>query len=114
MRLCYVVQRYGTHIAGGAEQFCREIAERMVRRGHDVEVVTSCARSYIDWANEMEPGRSDVNGVHVHRIPVAIPRNSVLFGDINRRMVTGLGVRPLRVQREWMRAQGPYIPALPE
>ena len=37
-----------------------------------------------------------------------------MFGDVNRRMVTGFGVRPLAVQREWMRAQGPYIPALPE
>ena len=73
MRLCYVVQRYGTHIAGGAEQFCREMAERMAARGHHVEVVTSCAQSYIDWANEFEPGRTTMNGVLVHRLPVALP-----------------------------------------
>ena len=29
MRLLYVVQRYGETIAGGAEQHCREMAERM-------------------------------------------------------------------------------------
>ena len=45
MRLLYVVQRYGETIAGGAEQHCREIAERMARarppgRGrHDVRAV---------------------------------------------------------------------------
>ena len=38
MRLLYVVQRYGETIAGGAEQHCREMAERMARRGHHVEV----------------------------------------------------------------------------
>lgn len=114
MRLCYVVQRYGSHIAGGAEQFCREMAERMVARGHHIEVVTSCARSYVDWANEFEPGRTTLNGVVVHRLPVARPRDNVTFGDVNRRMVTGLGVRPLAVQREWMRAEGPYIRDLPQ
>ena len=40
MRLLYVVQRYGETIAGGAEQHCREMAERMARRGHHVEVAT--------------------------------------------------------------------------
>ena len=45
MRICYVVQRYGRMIAGGAEQHCREMAERMAARGHDVEVATTCATS---------------------------------------------------------------------
>ena len=40
MRILYVVQRYGETIAGGAEQHCREMAERMARtrsprRGRD-------------------------------------------------------------------------------
>ena len=59
MRLLYVVQRYGETIAGGAEQHCREMAERMARRGHEVEVATTCAQSYVDWADAYEPGRVD-------------------------------------------------------
>ena len=113
MRICYVVQRYGADVAGGAEQHCREMAERMAARGHDVEVVTSCARSYVDWANELEPGTSVIDGVVVHRFPVSAPRHNVLFNEYNKRMVAGRGARPLFAQREWMRLQGPHAPEMP-
>jgi len=112
MRLLYVVQRYGDTIAGGAEQHCREMAERMARRGHHVEVATTCAQSYVDWADAYEPGRSTVGGVVVHRFRVAAPRNNPRFNELNRRMVCGRGSRPLVVQREWMRGQGPWSPDL--
>jgi glycosyltransferase involved in cell wall biosynthesis len=112
MRILYVVQRYGETIAGGAEQYCREMAERMVRRGHEVEVATTCARSYVDWADAYEPGRSEIAGVPVHRFRVAAPRDNYRFGAINSRMVQGRGTRPLFMQREWMREQGPWSPEL--
>ena len=112
MRLLYVVQRYGETIAGGAEQHCREMAERMARRGHQVEVATTCAQSYVDWADAYEPGRSMIGGVLVHRFRVAAPRDNLLFNELNRRMVTGRGARPLFAQQEWMRAQGPWSPDL--
>jgi glycosyltransferase involved in cell wall biosynthesis len=112
MRLLYVVQRYGDTIAGGAEQHCREMAERMARRGHHVEVATTCAQSYVDWADAYEPGRSIVGGVVVQRFRVAARRDNPRFNELNRRMVCGRGSRPLVVQREWMRGQGPWSPDL--
>ncbi len=112
MRLLYVVQRYGENIAGGAEQYCREMAERMAARGHHVEIATTCAESYVDWADVYEPGRTTVEGVDVHRFRVAAPRDNTIFGDLNRRLVTGRGARPLFLQREWMRTQGPWSPDL--
>jgi glycosyltransferase involved in cell wall biosynthesis len=113
MRLLYVVQRYGETIAGGAEQHCREMAERMAERGHHVEVATTCAHSYVDWANVFPPGVSPINGVAVHRFPVAQPRNNALFDALSRRVMNGRGVLPLTLQREWMRKQGPWAPELP-
>jgi glycosyltransferase involved in cell wall biosynthesis len=113
MRLLYVVQRYGEMIAGGAEQHCRELAERMAKRGHHVEVVTTCAHSYRDWHNVYEPGMSVVNGVIVQRLTVTRPRDYPLFDEMNRKMVTGTGARPLFAQREWMRLQGPFAASLP-
>ena len=112
MRLLYVVQRYGETIAGGAEQHCREMAERMAQRGHDVSVATTCAQSYVDWADAYPPGRSTIGGVTVHRFSVEAPRQNLRFNELNRRMVAGRGSRPLFVQREWMRQQGPWSPDL--
>jgi glycosyltransferase involved in cell wall biosynthesis len=112
MRLLYVVQRYGETIAGGAEQHCREMAERMAKRGHHVEVATTCATSYADWADAYEPGRSEIGGVVVRRFRVGAPRDNVRFNELNRRMVAGRGSRPLFAQREWMRQQGPWSPEL--
>jgi glycosyltransferase involved in cell wall biosynthesis len=112
MRVLYVVQRYGEDIAGGAEQHTRSFAERLVERGHHVEVLTTTAKSYVDWANELPPGFSSCNGVAVRRVPVREPRSSVLFGDLNARMVHTRRARPLSLQREWMRMQGPDAPQL--
>jgi glycosyltransferase involved in cell wall biosynthesis len=113
VRVCYVVQRYGLMIAGGAEQHCREMAQRLAARGHDVEVVTTCAQSYYDWENVFDPGTEVLNGVAVHRFPVKQKRPNALFNEFNRRLTTGRGARPLFAQREWMRMQGPYAPELP-
>ena len=112
MRLLYVVQRYGEEVAGGAEQHARAFAERLVERGHDVTVLTTCAESYVDWANAYPRGWSSLNGVAVLRTPVTKARNPHLFARFNSRISTSPGVRPLSVQREWMRMQGPYTPAL--
>ena len=59
MRVLYVVPRYGPLAAGGAEGACRSFATRMAARGHSVEVVTSCATSYLDWANVLPSGHGD-------------------------------------------------------
>ncbi len=69
MKTLFVVQRYGTHVAGGSEQCCRLFAEHLAARGHEVEVATSCARNYTDWANEFPAGEERINGVRVHRHP---------------------------------------------
>ena len=113
MRLLYVCQRYGLEVAGGAERACRDLAERMSARGHEVEVVTSCAVSYVDWANHYEPGQDEVNGVVVHRLPVPYPRTDRLFGPLNARVVHAEPPIPLHMQETWMRMQGPYLPDLP-
>jgi glycosyltransferase involved in cell wall biosynthesis len=112
MRVLYVVQRYGEQIAGGSEQHVRAFAERLVERDHRVSVLTTCAHSYVDWANAYPRGWSTVNGVAVYRTPVAMARNPHLFGRFNSRMSNATSVRPLSLQRDWMQMQGPYAPGL--
>lgn len=112
MRLLFVVQRYGREVPGGAESLCRELATRLASRGHDVHVATTCARSYADWADEYEQGTTTINGVSVHRFPVARRRDPAEFGDVSARLTLGTEPIALELQEEWMRLQGPWTPAL--
>ncbi|HEY2331829.1 MAG TPA: glycosyltransferase family 4 protein [Acidimicrobiales bacterium] len=113
MRICLTVQRYGEDVAGGAETWSRMIGEHLVERGHEVSVLTSCAQSYVTWANEYPPGASDLNGVTVHRLPVDQPRHPLLFGPLNARVVWGNRPVPMSLQRHWLRVQGPWLPEQP-
>jgi glycosyltransferase involved in cell wall biosynthesis len=111
MRLLYCVQRYGEDIAGGSEAACRAVAEHMATRDHEVEVLTSCAKSYVDWADHFPEGTSHLNGVRVHRLPVRENRSPEKFGPMHRRLLMQ-PCPPLFVQRDWLRIQGPDIPKL--
>jgi glycosyltransferase involved in cell wall biosynthesis len=112
MRLLFVVQRYGDDIAGGAETACRELATRLAARGHEVEVLTSRAESYVDWANAYPAGSTTDNGVTVHRLSVDQPRDPRFFGPLNGRAAWNSRCSPMFLQKEWMRAQGPHLPEL--
>lgn len=114
MKLLYVVQAYGREVFGGAESHCRMVATRMAARGHDVEVVTSCATSYYDWADVYKPGTEDIDGVTVNRLQVSAPRNHELFGPLSGRVLSGHRPVPYFLQEQWVKAQGPDMPELPE
>ena len=55
VKLAVVVQRYGADINGGAELHARYVAERLARHAQ-VEVLTTCARDYVTWKNELPAG----------------------------------------------------------
>jgi glycosyltransferase involved in cell wall biosynthesis len=109
MRALYVVPRYGPLAAGGAEGACRSFATRMAARGHSVEVVTSCATSYLDWANVLPPGSAMEDGVRVHRVPTVEPRDLERFSAISMRALTGRHPAPPHVQHAWLAEQGPRL-----
>jgi len=109
MRLAVVVQRYGADINGGAELHARYIAERLSRHA-EVEVVTTCARDYVTWKNELPPGVEHVNGIKVRRFPVAHERTPYDFGRRSVRVFE----RPHSVADElaWLESEGPASPEL--
>jgi len=112
MRLLYVVQRYGDDIVGGSEAACRQFAEALVAAGHIVEVVTSCARSYVTWDNSYDEGTSVINGVTVHRLLVAQPRRPETFGPTDQWLMSE-NSSPLRFEHErWARLMGPDVKGL--
>lgn len=112
LKVLFVVQRYGADVAGGAETACREVAERLARRGHHVEVVTTCARSYVTWEDHFPPGLSELDGVRVRRFSVDHPRDQVLFAALSARVLGGPGPVPYHLQRAWVEQQGPRSTAL--
>ncbi len=109
MRILYAVQRYGESIVGGSEAAARAFAEQLVTRDHEVEVITSCATSYVDWANTFDPGTSELNGVIVHRLEVDDIRRPEKFGPLHNWMISGPRPAPLFEQQRWAKHMGPDI-----
>jgi glycosyltransferase involved in cell wall biosynthesis len=109
MKILYSVQRYGSEIVGGSETACRLFAENLVARGHDVDVITSCAISYVDWSDHYTPGIEVINGVTVYRLPVEFPRDSRQFSDIHEVLMQDPQNSTLASQYEWQRAMGPIL-----
>lgn len=110
MKLACVIHRYGPDIAGGSEAHCRQLSERLASAGHDVTVLTTCARDYVTWANAYSPGDSTLNGVTVRRFIVARPRHLKRFADLSDEVFQGFA--PREVEEEWFRENGPDAPAL--
>ena len=114
MRILYVVQRYGDDIVGGSEAACRQFAEQLVIAGHEVEVLTSCARSYVTWENEYSVGEEQLNHVTVHRLPVIAPRDPTTFGPMDQWLMRGTGHPSMWEHERWARLMGPNLDGLRE
>lgn len=109
MRLCFVVQRYGLEVGGGAELHCRWLAGRLSRR-HEVEVLTTCALDYLEWRDHYPPGADRVEGIPVTRFPVARPRSERRFAQVSDLVFHD--EHSLADEREWVEENGPYCPEL--
>ena len=109
MKLLYVVQRYGDDIVGGSEAACRQYAEALTHSGHSVEVLTSCARSYVTWENSYDPGTVDINGVLVHRLPVIEPRFPERFGPTDGWLMGENSSALLFEHQRWAWLMGPEM-----
>lgn len=112
MRILIAVQRYGDDVPGGAEHLARWVAEGMARRGHDVEVVTSCALSYQTWENSTAAGTTVERQVVVHRLEVDQPRDVERFNRLSARLdFATRGTSPV-LEASWLTEQGPSMPTL--
>ncbi|MFL6211191.1 MAG: glycosyltransferase family 4 protein [Pyrinomonadaceae bacterium] len=75
---------FGRDLTGGAEQQAFQLATRLAARGHNVEVLTTCNRSFhADWSiNHHAPGAHQEHGLTIRRFPVE-PRNTHAFDEVN-------------------------------
>jgi glycosyltransferase involved in cell wall biosynthesis len=109
VKIAVVAQRYGADINGGAELHARYVAEHLARHA-DVEVLTTCARDYITWANEFPAGVDQVGGLTVRRFPVARTRDTRQFARASAAVFTRS--HSVRDELVWLDSEGPTSPAL--
>jgi glycosyltransferase involved in cell wall biosynthesis len=108
--VAYVVPRYGAEVVGGAELGARLWAEHLVAAGSGpVEVFTTCALDSRTWADEYEPGTTELHGVTVHRFRSRSGRHP-RFGELSDRILPA-AVRASPAEGEqWIDWQGPVCP----
>lgn len=109
-KICFVVQRYGLQVNGGAELHCRQLAEHMKNKYKEVHVATTKAVDYMTWKDEYDKDDEVINGVIVHRFSVAHERDQNKFNAINARFLEGKLNES--EEPEWMDKQGPASPEL--
>ncbi len=108
-RVAVVVQRFGETLTGGAEAHAREVALRLSKHAH-VEVLTTCAKDHLTWANELPAGEEQDEGLTVHRFPVRRARAMRAFN----RLSDSLFGKPqdFVTETHWLAEQGPVAPGL--
>jgi glycosyltransferase involved in cell wall biosynthesis len=109
MKLCFVVQRYGPEITGGAEAHARALARLLATR-HEVEIVTTCALDYATWRNHYPAGETEVDGLRVTRFKVDRPRDEQQFA-----LYSDMVFRDHHSEddeRTWIELNGPFSQGL--
>jgi O-antigen biosynthesis protein len=100
-KIGFVIPRYGLEVIGGAERLVRGMAEELHRRGHAVEVLTTCTNTMLDWHNFHPPGDTMINDVLVRRFQI----DQLDIGQIYRTLAKADKGEPVPYseQREFMR-----------
>lgn len=126
-RIAIVVQRYGAEVNGGAELHARLLA-RALSAHYAVEILTSRALNYGDWAPHYPAGESQLDGCRVLRFDhPARARRGRAHMPLNHKLRFGLERftarpgRPVVVAptgravhdgEAYLRSQGPQVEAL--
>lgn len=93
LRIGFVTPRYGPGVVGGAEGLMAEAARGLRRRGHEVEILTTTARSHYTFANEFSAGVEKSDGLLIRRFDSTVASNR-RWATLERRMQLGLTLRP--------------------
>jgi len=109
VKLAIVIHRYGDGVAGGSEAHARGLATAL-RKTHEVEILTTCARDYLSWRNEFDPGETTVDGLRVTRFPVRKTRDLGRFAAVSDHVFNEPHERA--DEERWILENGPWCPDL--
>lgn len=115
-RIAIVVPRCHESLVGGAEAHAWQYAT-LLADSCAVEVLTTTASDYVNWANDLPAGEEWRDGVLIRRFRVARGRTGY-FHDLHRRLLAEFAASagaaaaqrvrwPEALQDEFIRAQGP-------
>ncbi|MFK7873106.1 MAG: glycosyltransferase family 4 protein [Oligoflexales bacterium] len=120
MKIAFVVQRYGEDVLGGAENQARFVAERLVRQGLDVTVLTTTSKDHLKWDDFFPAGHSTLNGVKIQRFLVTkrkqfffkLYHHGVRFFLKRHRFFDGFKPLVQAIDALWFVLQGPVMQGL--
>lgn len=110
-KIAFIVQRCGKEVNGGAESLCLTIAQRMSKYW-STEILTTCALDYISWTNHYPVGEEIVGDTLIRRFAVDKPRDIEKFNQLSLHLYSCPTTASVEEQELWMKAQGPWSPAL--
>ncbi len=89
-KIAFVTSWYGENITGGAEAETRDLVKHLSAAGHNIEVLTTCVRSFSDdWNKDYyKPGEYTETGVVVRRFKTD-KRNAIAFDAVNLKLMNG-------------------------
>jgi glycosyltransferase involved in cell wall biosynthesis len=120
-KIAIVVQRCHESVVGGSEALAWQYAT-LLSHDFQVEVLTTTALGYRDWANDLSPGIEIKQGVTINRFPVTIGR-SAYWHKLHERLLRAFQFSAsgpmnsdnrrripwsIALQEEFIRRQGPY------
>jgi glycosyltransferase involved in cell wall biosynthesis len=101
-RLALVPARYGPGLVGGAEIVLGQMARRLLARGWEVEILTTCALDHHGWENLLPAGKAVEDGMLVRRFP-AVTTPGPEHAQLEQAILSGASLR-LQEQERWMNA----------
>ena len=87
---------------GGAETLLKQLAIHLVKAGHKVSFLTTCASDHVTWANEVPAGVKEVEGLQVHFFPVDSNRDLETFHTIQQAICNGKTVSK-EEEKTWLK-----------
>lgn len=110
-KVALVVQRFGSEVVGGSEGLAREIA-LLMRDLWDITVLTTCAQSYVTWADHYPAGDQVIEGLKVKRFRVTKPRDMKSFSSVSAGIERRSHFLTEEEEQKYFEEQGPLSPEL--